>query len=89
MSKNYIKKVQKGRVIYPLTVAEMVKVLAPLIDEFRKQSRQKNRARFLLPLAKEVRQYKGNQPDLFKRSLRYLHAKRVKLLDVILKYYKK
>jgi len=89
MSKNYIKKVQKGRGIYPLTVAEMVQILVPLIDEFRKQSKQRDRAPLLLSLAKEVRRYSVRQSILFKRSFRYLHTKRVKLLAVILDYGKK
>lgn len=84
MDDKYIAKILGNKNIYPVTVREMVEILKPLIDEYRKQAGKPNNEKVLQLLINRIKLYKKMEPVLFARSRRYLRAKRKILLRVIL-----
>ena len=84
MQNKYIANILGNKKIYPVTVNEMVKILKPLIDEFRKQAGKPNNEKILKILKYQIRFYKRAEPVLFARSRRYLRHKRKILLRVVL-----
>ena len=84
MHDKYIANILGNKNIYPVTVREMVEILKPLIDEYRKQTGQPNNEKVLKTLTRRIKLYKRMEPVLFARSRRYLRTKRKILLRVIL-----
>ena len=84
MHDKYIAGLLGNKNIYPVTVREMVEILKPLIDEYRKQAGKSKNENVLKVINYRIRLYKKMEPVLFARSRRYLRTKRKILLRVIL-----
>lgn len=84
MHDKYIAGLLGNKNIYPVTVREMVEILKPLIDEYRKQAGKSKNENVLKVINHRIRLYKKMEPVLFARSRRYLRTKRKILLRVIL-----